>query len=235
LVYLYLLLLGMEISLALAIMLEVIFIHFYEVATVTEDLIFVMLINVVTNPIVVAIASCLMSLTNLNKWIIQLPLEIIVVVIEWLFYKKNINNIRKPFRCALFANVISYFLPILITFILNVSFGLTTVFANPIMTPSDNVYTEQSQQCKSFEQYYIANGITGRYYLSKWICLSDPGNSALGISGIPKYILFDNDQAPPAIPEVPLIDSICVMGVALIEMSIGIYLIKVKLKDKTER
>jgi len=228
--YLYLLLIGMEISLALAIILEVIFIHFYEVATVKEDLIFVLLINVVTNPIVVAISSSLTSLTNLNKWIIQIPLEIIVVFVEWLFYKKYINYIKRPFRCALFANGISYFLPIVITFILGVSFGLTTVFANPISTPADTFY---------YDKIYESNEITGGY------ASASPGGASLGkqnikfedratdIAGIPKYILFDKDQGTPNIPEIPWNYSVCVIGVALIEMSIGIHLIKVKLNKKS--
>ena len=362
--YFYSLLIGMAISLALAILIEATFIHFYEAATIKEDLIFVILINVVTNPIVVAIANSLNILTNLNKWTIQIPLEIIVVVIEWLFYKKYINNIKRPFRCAILANGISYLLPIVISFIWGVSFGLTTVFANPIVVSLDNFISEHYQQFQLYEQTYIANGSWGRLniyknpespgvvatvsngdsfysdeiyesngitwgnvrgahngwanlggqyveyankefledykekfgtyngelsetvvkeklvlwscplsshyqeiltdstkiktivkninngeqkyiytddknrewvsYLNEWICISDPGNSALDITAAPNYILFDNEQVPPR-PELSWIYIISMMGTAIIEMSIGIHLIKVKLHEKEIR
>ena len=122
--------------------------------------------------------------------------------VEWLFYKKYINHIKRPFRCALFANGVSYFLPIVITVILGVSFGLTTVFANPISTPVDTSYYD-----KIYEQNVKSQ------------------DRATDISGIPKYIIFDKDQGTPNIPEIPWNYSVCVMGVALIEMSIGIHLI----------
>ena len=121
------LLFEMALSLVLAIIIEVIFVHFYERFTIKSDLVLVMLINVVTNPIVVTIANSFVLATNISKWWVQLPLEAVVVIVEWRFYKKYVTRIKRPLKCSILANGISYFLPMLVAFIFSSSFGATTV------------------------------------------------------------------------------------------------------------
>jgi len=176
------LLFEMALSLALAIIIEVAFVHFYERSTIKSDLVFVMLINVVTNPIVVTIANSFVLSTNISKWWIQIPLEIIVVIVEWKFYRNYVTRIKRPLKCSILANGISYFLPILVAFILSSSFGATTVFANPVMVTNDPFLRNHYGECQISGETFSANGEGGKLKLyqspeTPWVVGSMPNGT----------------------------------------------------------
>ena len=176
------LLLEMALSLVLAIIIEVIFVHFYERLTIKSDLVLVMLINVVTNPIVVTIANSFVLSTNISKWWVQLPLEAIVVIVEWRFYKNYVTRIKRPLKCSILANGISYFLPMLVAFIFSSSFGATTVFANPIMVTTDPFLRNHQDECIFSGDTYSANGEGGQLKLyqspeTPWVVDSIPNGT----------------------------------------------------------
>ena len=76
-----------------------------------KDWLLLLLVNVVTNPIVVTLHYCVSSF-----WGFTLVLELAAVTAEWLAYRKWGKTTRPAFLFALCANVFSYFSGLLINY-----------------------------------------------------------------------------------------------------------------------
>ena len=107
-----LLLPALGISLALTLVLESIFGLIWGVKG-KGDWLLLLLVNVVTNPIVVTLHYCVSSF-----WMVTLVLEVFAVVAEWLAYRKWGKSTRPAFLFALCANCFSYFSGLLINLVL---------------------------------------------------------------------------------------------------------------------
>lgn len=105
-----LLLPALGISLALTLALESVFGLIWGVKD-KGDWLLLLLVNVVTNPIVVTLHYCVSSF-----WMFTVVLEIFAVVAEWLAYRKWGKTTHPAFLFALCANVFSYFSGLLINY-----------------------------------------------------------------------------------------------------------------------
>lgn len=74
----------------------------------TKDLALVLLVNVITNPLVVAVYYICTGYMDVNPWAIQLPLEAGVVLAEGWYYKHYGSCFKKPILFSLGANLFSY-------------------------------------------------------------------------------------------------------------------------------
>lgn len=84
-----------------------------------DDMKVVILVNICTNPIVVYIANCLMLFTNDFIYNIGVAiLEILVVMVEFVLYKKYLKFDKvSPFAISLINNVISFLIGVIINYI----------------------------------------------------------------------------------------------------------------------
>lgn len=76
-----------------------------------RDWLLLLLVNVVTNPIVVTLHYCVSSF-----WAFTLVLEAAAVVAEWLAYRKWGKTVRPALLFSLCANCFSYFSGLLINY-----------------------------------------------------------------------------------------------------------------------
>ena len=79
-----------------------------------KDFMLLVLVNILTNPIVVLLYWLASVYTDLHRAIIIIPLEIFAIVVEWQYYKKYGQNINRPFLFAFSANMFSYWIGVLI-------------------------------------------------------------------------------------------------------------------------
>ena len=79
-----------------------------------KDLLLVILVNTLTNPVVVLLYWLVFFNTNWNTTIIKIPLEIFAVLTEGYLYKKHAQSIKRPFLFSLAANTVSFTLGMLI-------------------------------------------------------------------------------------------------------------------------
>ena len=79
-----------------------------------KDLLLVVLVNVLTNPIVVLLYWLSVLYTDINSVIVKAALEIFAVLVEWYYYKRYAQDIRKPFLFSLAANAFSFAIGVLI-------------------------------------------------------------------------------------------------------------------------
>ena len=82
-----------------------------------EDLKVVFWVNALTNPVVVFIANCLLLLRNeLVLNIIVFIMEVIVIFVEYYFYKLLLNYKKKsPLMISSLNNITSFFLGMIIS------------------------------------------------------------------------------------------------------------------------
>ena len=73
-----------------------------------KDLLLLLLVNVITNPVVVLSFWLAASYTNWNGYIVLIPLELFAVLTEGYYYKKYGNSFRRPFVFSLAANMVSF-------------------------------------------------------------------------------------------------------------------------------
>ncbi len=106
----YLISLGLSLGLTLVIEL----VYAICVGVHKKDLLLVGMINVITNPIVVLAATLLRPVI----WWIEFPLEVAVVLSEWLLLKHFSVKIDKPFALALGMNLLSYGIGLILNTIL---------------------------------------------------------------------------------------------------------------------
>ena len=73
-----------------------------------KDLLLLVLVNVVTNPVVVLSDWLVVLYTSWDIRIVLLFLETFAVLTEGFYYKKYGNNFKRPFLFALAANAFSF-------------------------------------------------------------------------------------------------------------------------------
>lgn len=100
------------ISLLLTLILELV--YALAVGIRGRDIVLICMINIITNPI--AVLTVLVLRPSL-RWI-ELPLEAVVVLVEWLILRTFSRRITKPFLTALGLNLFSYGVGILLNTIL---------------------------------------------------------------------------------------------------------------------
>ena len=99
---------ALGISLGLTLVLESIFGLIWGI-TGKWDWLLLLLVNVVTNPIVVTLHYCVSTF-----WGFTIVLEVFAVVAEWLAYRKWGKSTHPAFLFSLCANCFSYFSGLLI-------------------------------------------------------------------------------------------------------------------------
>jgi len=104
------LLTALGISLGLTLVLEVGFfiIYFFKAHWNKKDILLVILVNTLTNPIVVLTYWILYYNTNWNTTLIIIPLEVFAILTEGYIYKRNSECIKRPFLFSLLINAFSY-------------------------------------------------------------------------------------------------------------------------------
>ncbi len=105
-----LLLPALGISLLLTLVLEGLFGLIWGIKG-KRDWLLLLIVNVVTNPIVVTLHYCVSSF-----WVVTLVLEIAAVLAEWLAYRRWGRTTHPAFLFALCANCFSYFSGLLINY-----------------------------------------------------------------------------------------------------------------------
>jgi len=95
------------ISLGLTLFIEEVF-AFITGIRLGKDLGLVFLLNLLTNPAAVMCYYYVASFANLNYFVIKMPIEIIVILLEGFYYKKYSVSIQKPFLFSAFANTLSF-------------------------------------------------------------------------------------------------------------------------------
>lgn len=103
---------ALAISLALTLLLEGLFGLIWGIKG-KRDWILLLLVNVVTNPIVVTLHYCVSTF-----WGFTIVLEVFAVVAEWLAYRKWGRSTGPALLFSLCANCFSYFSGLLINFVL---------------------------------------------------------------------------------------------------------------------
>jgi len=111
------LLTALGISLGLTLVFEV---GFYLIAYKRNksDVLLVVLVNTLTNPIVVLLYWIAYFNTNWNTIAIIVPLELFAVLTEGFIYSKHAQSIKRPFLFSLAANAFSFTLGFIIMFFL---------------------------------------------------------------------------------------------------------------------
>ena len=107
------LLFALAVSLALTLVFEVVFFLLTGKRN-KKDLLLVILVNVLTNPVVVLLYWLAVIFTNLNGTLVKIPLELFAVVAEGFYYRKYGQSFKKPFVFSLTANAFSFAMGLLI-------------------------------------------------------------------------------------------------------------------------
>ncbi len=72
-----------------------------------RELLLVVLVNCLTNPLVVLLCWLVRAGTALPRFAAELPLEVLVVLAEGALYRQK-STMRHPWRFSLTANAVSY-------------------------------------------------------------------------------------------------------------------------------
>ena len=73
-----------------------------------KDMLLVILVNIVTNPVVVLSYWLAMSYTKLDPTIVIAPLELAAVCVEGAYFKKYGQDFHRPYLFSVFANIFSF-------------------------------------------------------------------------------------------------------------------------------
>ncbi|MCL1896486.1 MAG: hypothetical protein FWG03_08070 [Clostridiales bacterium] len=79
-----------------------------------KDLLLVVLVNVITNPVVVLLYWLAAAYTEWNAIIILIPLELFAVLFEGCYYKKYGKGFKRPYLFSAAANMFSFWMGMLI-------------------------------------------------------------------------------------------------------------------------
>lgn len=79
-----------------------------------KDLLLVVMVNILTNPVVVLLYWLMALRTSWNRVIVIVPLEIFAVLIEGYYYKKYGRKFKNPYLFSFSANMFSYWIGVLI-------------------------------------------------------------------------------------------------------------------------
>lgn len=98
--------LALALSLGLTVALETLFAWLLGLRR--RDLLLVVLMNLITNPVVALTAMVLGRETALPRWALLIPLEAAAVAVEWLLLKRFGTDVRRPFLTAVALNAGSF-------------------------------------------------------------------------------------------------------------------------------
>ena len=73
-----------------------------------KDLLLLLLVNILTNPVVVLVFWLVELYTDWNTYIILIPLELFAILTEGYYYKKYGLSFRRPYIFSLTANMVSF-------------------------------------------------------------------------------------------------------------------------------
>ena len=73
-----------------------------------KDYLLLLLVNIITNPVVVLSYWLLALYTTWNLNLVIVPLELCAVVVEGIYYKKYSRELNRPYLFSLCANSFSY-------------------------------------------------------------------------------------------------------------------------------
>ena len=83
-----------------------------------KDMLLVILVNVVTNPVVVLLYWLASLYTNWNLVLVIIPLEIFAILVEGYCYNKYGRGFKRPYIFSAAANMFSYWMGVLIQFLI---------------------------------------------------------------------------------------------------------------------
>ena len=98
-------------ALALSLILTLVFeVGFFLAVTKRDkkDLLLVVLVNVLTNPVVVLVYWLVVLYTDINRTLVKIPLELFAFLTEGFYYKKYGQRFKRPFLFSLAANAFSF-------------------------------------------------------------------------------------------------------------------------------
>ena len=106
------LIISLAVSLFLTIVLEIGFFvitgKLFTIKRDKKDFLLVILVNILTNPVVVLLYWLTALYTNWNTVIVLIPLELFAVFTEGYYYKKYGSNFRRPYLFSTAANIFSF-------------------------------------------------------------------------------------------------------------------------------
>ena len=73
-----------------------------------KDLVLLLLVNVLTNPVVVLLFWLTVLYTDLNTYMVIIPLELLAILTEGYYYKKYGVSFHRPYLFSFAANIISF-------------------------------------------------------------------------------------------------------------------------------
>ena len=73
-----------------------------------KDLLLLLLVNVITNPVVVLSYWITVLYTGLNTRLMLIALELFAVLTEGFYYKKHGRSFSRPYLFSLIANMVSF-------------------------------------------------------------------------------------------------------------------------------
>lgn len=79
-----------------------------------KDLLLVVLVNILTNPVVVLLYWLSILYTEWNSVVVMIPLELFAIVTEGYYYKKYSSSFRYPYLFSVVANMFSFWAGVLI-------------------------------------------------------------------------------------------------------------------------
>ena len=83
-----------------------------------RDLLLVTLVNIMTNPAAVTATLLIKYAYSLPRWIIQIPVEVVVIAVEAYIYKRYGSKFKRPLLFSIAANALSIAAGILLEIIL---------------------------------------------------------------------------------------------------------------------
>ncbi|NCC67201.1 MAG: hypothetical protein EOM14_03250 [Clostridia bacterium] len=108
--------LALAVSLGLTVTIELAFALCCKIRA-PRDILLVVLVNLLTNPAVVLSYLLLRQRVSVSPVFIVLPLELAAVAVEGFCYKYRGEKIKRPFLFSFCANVLSYCLGIVFSFV----------------------------------------------------------------------------------------------------------------------
>jgi len=108
---------ALVVSLALTLALEA---GFFLLAGMRDkkDMLLLVLVNIVTNPVVVLLYWLASVYTDWNLVFVIIPLEIFAILIEGYCYNKYGRGFKRPYVFSVCANMFSYWTGVLIQFLI---------------------------------------------------------------------------------------------------------------------
>lgn len=98
---------ALAVSLALTLLLETGFFLLIGKRS-RKDLLLVVLVNIITNPVVVLLYWLALLYTGLNSLLVKVVLELFAIVAEGYYYQKYGQSFGRPYAFSAAANIVSF-------------------------------------------------------------------------------------------------------------------------------